>query len=66
MENHSKNTDEKMDTILQTLNDSVGTQLHGMLNVQNKEHFVMLDELQEVGENRTKGICCTSCYSQAG
>ena len=30
MENYSKKTDEKMDTFLQTINDSVGSQLHGM------------------------------------
>ena len=28
--NYSKKTDEKMDTFLQTITDSVGTQLHGM------------------------------------
>ena len=30
MENYSKKTDEKMDIFLQTIKDSVGTQLHGM------------------------------------
>ena len=28
MENYSKKTDEKMDNFLQTIKDSVGTQLH--------------------------------------
>ena len=30
MENYWKKTDEKMDNFLQTITDSVGTQLHGM------------------------------------
>ena len=30
MENHSKNTDENMETVLQTIKDTVGSQLHGM------------------------------------
>ena len=30
MEIYSRKTDEKMDTFLQTITDSVGTQLHGM------------------------------------
>ena len=30
MEIYSRKTDEKMDKFLQTITDSVGTQLHGM------------------------------------
>ena len=48
MENHSKKTDEKMDTFLQTKNDSVGSQFHGMNTT--------IAKMKEEGDDRYKQI----------
>ena len=48
MENYSKKTDEKMDQFLQTIKDSVGTQIHGMNTTILK--------MKEVGDDRFKQV----------
>ena len=48
MKNHSKKIDEKIDKILQTIKDSVGTQLHGMNTT--------IEKMKEEGDDRYKQI----------
>ena len=50
MENYSKNTDDKMDKFLQTIKDSVGTQLHGMITNISKMREEDDDRYKQINE----------------
>ena len=50
MENYSKKTDEKMDTFLQTIKDTVGTKLHGMNSTIAKMNEEEDDRYQQINE----------------
>ena len=50
MENYSKKKDEKMDQFLQTIKDSVGTQLHGMNTIIAKLKEECDDRYKQINE----------------
>ena len=58
MENYLKKTDENMDTFLQTINDTVGTQLQGMNSsiVKMKEEDDRYKEFNERTTNMERKI----------
>ena len=53
MENCSKKTDEKMDTFLRTITDTVGTQLHGMNSTIVKMKEEEDDRYRQINERIT-------------
>ena len=56
MEIYSRKTDEKMDTFLQTITDSVGTQFHGMNSTIVKMKDDRYKQISEIIMNKEKKI----------
>ena len=62
MESDSKKTDERIDKLLQTINDSVGTQLHGMntsiskMKEEDDDRYKQINEIIAIMEKNTSDI----------